>query len=367
MPESSTRWNLLDPERPGRILCGPMRTRMVNIFLAAAALAFAAPAQGADNGGKKEPDKPAAIEKKEPSSYYKPDRKSPAEQLAYADGLLGQNRRAKAGRQYLALVHTWHSSNEAPLALMKFAGMMEDEGDYERAFEEYEYVIRYYGGIVSHQDALDAEFRVANALLGNKKKFLVIFNDESGPDKALPMLKRIIEHGPHWERAAEAQLNIGKIHEQREDYNLAVEAYETVMQNYPDRAEAVEADFRIGNCLFAISEKRVRDERSAQRARTHLQRFIKAHPGSVHGGEVSRRLDALTGKLSRLAYERAVFYDRKTRKPDAAVLAYRDFLNKFPDSSMADSARQRIAELSARSPGGAGTESGENGEPGAGQ
>jgi len=288
----------------------------------------------------------STVEKKTPGRYYTPAKSSPAEQLSYADSLKAKGKNAKAGRLYQSLVHTWHDSEEAPIAQMKFAALMEEKKDYEQAFKEYEYCVRYYSGSISYRDILAAEFRVANAVLGSKPRFLLVFSDDSGPDKALAMFRKIVENGPNWEQAPEAQLIIGRIYEQQEEFADAVREYETLMQNYPNSDEAAEAYYRIGNCLFAIFRKRPRDERSAHRVRAHLQGYLRKYPSGVHGGEVSRRLEVLTGQLAQQAYDRAVFYDKKARKTEAALLAYRDFLNKFPDSAMAESARQRVADLS---------------------
>jgi hypothetical protein len=47
-------------------------------------------------------------------------------------------------------------------------------------------------------------------------------------------------------------------------------------------------------------------------------------------------------------YERACFYDKMRRqKPKAALIAYEEYLAKFPTSDRADRARQRVAALRA--------------------
>jgi hypothetical protein len=46
-----------------------------------------------------------------------------------------------------------------------------------------------------------------------------------------------------------------------------------------------------------------------------------------------------------LYYERAVFYDEAARKPEAAIIAYRDFISLFPSSERRKTAEERIKAL----------------------
>ena len=50
------------------------------------------------------------------------------------------------------------------------------------------------------------------------------------------------------------------------------------------------------------------------------------------------------------AFARAEFYDRVRGKPEAAALAYRRFLERFPDAAEAPRARARLAEIGAALP-----------------
>jgi outer membrane protein assembly factor BamD (BamD/ComL family) len=46
-----------------------------------------------------------------------------------------------------------------------------------------------------------------------------------------------------------------------------------------------------------------------------------------------------------MAYARAQFYDKLSRRPEAALLAYEDFVKNFPSSELAAIAQQRIDQL----------------------
>ena len=52
-------------------------------------------------------------------------------------------------------------------------------------------------------------------------------------------------------------------------------------------------------------------------------------------------------RLAQLAFQQAHFYDRQMHppRPDAAQVAYRDFVRRYPDAERVADARARMAEL----------------------
>lgn len=53
----------------------------------------------------------------------------------------------------------------------------------------------------------------------------------------------------------------------------------------------------------------------------------------------------LVDRLAALSFKKAEFYDTIAKRPDSAILAYTDFVRHYPQSAMAETARQRILEL----------------------
>ena len=87
---------------------------------------------------------------------------------------------------------------------------------------------------------------------------------------------------------------------------------------------------------------------------THGERLFNRpiwHANFTRGGHVADDAALLRLKINRLAgisYERALFYDKDGKRQQSALIAYMDYLNKFPDSDKADSVRKRIDELQAQ-------------------
>ena len=317
-----------------------MRTILYCLALAVALTACSSSA--ADTG------KVAPPEKKRPSLFAQPKKQTSSEQFAYANSLKDAGRIREAARQYSALTHKWADAAEAPAAQMEYARLLEKLRDYSAAFEEYEYLVQNYSSGFPFSEVLESEFRIANVIMTTRHRFLGILPGSPGFETALPLFEKIVLNGPRWSGTSQAQFNIGWIHEQLGAYDLAVAAYELVQQNYSKSASATNAAFQQGHCLYLIAKDRPHEERSSQMARTHLQKILRMYPDHESAGVAATYLAEVSHRLANIAYDRAVFYDKTGLHPKAALLAYTDFVNKFPDSAQAEAARKRIDQLASK-------------------
>lgn len=324
------------------------RTRLWLCFLLLAALAGGPPARAFEDDTKppmEQEQKEGSPKRKRQGFFRQPEKGTPAEQLAYANELRDGNHFRLAIKQYDALVHTWHESPEAPKAQIALARLRELREQYERAFEEYQYLIEYFAGDFDYESVIEAQFRMANALRTVRHGDILFFPGYTRPEDALPKFEQIVKNAPRWKRAPEAQYAIGLIHEDSGEVEEAVAAYETLALLYPESPYAASASLRRAYCLYDIAEGSPRDERSARNALSALSVFLRDHPDDAEAQKVTARLDGLKKRLSEMYYERAEFYDRIAKKPKAARIAYQDYVDNFPNEERTEEARDRIREL----------------------
>jgi TolA-binding protein len=289
-----------------------------------------------------------AIERKERGLLLnRPSKDTPAAQLAYAADLKAAGRLRSATGEYLALVHEWHGSAEAPAAQLEAATLFLARDRLARAFDEFQYLFNFFAGRFPHEAVLDAQFRIANAILTERHMAFLGLKGFTDPQAALPMFRQIARNAPFWKHAAEVQYRVGWILEDTGEDIDAVDAYAIVTQRYPESPFAADAAFRRALCLRRVSLSCPRDETQCRAALSAFAAFVRDYP--QHGGreQAESLREELSEKLASMYYERAVFYDEIARRPKAAVIAYRDFLQKFPLSARAPAATERIAELAA--------------------
>ena len=304
-------------------------------------------AQDAQHAGHEPAPLPAAktkAEKKTPGWFRHPRARTPDEQLKLADELLAAGKKKDAARQYDALVRAWHESAQAPAAQLAYAKLVEDRRDYAGAFDEFQYLVDHFAGRFPFDEALDHQYRIANTVMTQRHGRL-LFGGYRAPERALPYLEQIMKNGPQWRNAAQVQFDIGVINEENKEYDAAIRAYEVIPVSYPDSPLAEEAAFRRAQCLYTVAMATPRHEPGYREAMSALSMFSRDYPRSAQAETAGRNLDQLKEQLAGLYFERAVFYDRISRNPRAAVIAYADFIRNFPTSELAAQASERMDAL----------------------
>lgn len=292
------------------------------------------------------------LARKHPGFWRRPAQETPADQFAYARGLEDAGRRRKAARQYRALVHEWHDTPEAVRAQRAYAGLLEARGKYEAAFEEYQYLVEFYAGRFDYADVLSHQFRIAQEVMNRRYGGLLFLPGFKSPERALPLFEQIAANAPTWSRAPNIQFHIGVIQEDATDYEAAVQSYEKLRQRWPRHELAATAVFRGARCLVSAADRNHRDEQSCHRALEALAGFIRDYPDDPNVAQATADRDRLSQRLSTMHYRKAAYYDTIAHRPEAALIAYADFLRRFPYAEQAEGVSARIRELKAEVGGG---------------
>jgi tetratricopeptide (TPR) repeat protein len=290
---------------------------------------------------------PGGPQRKRPGFWRRPERATPAEQLVHAQALETEGRRRRAARQYRALVHEWHDTPEAIKAQRAYAELLETRGKYDAAFNEFQYLVDFYAGQFDYADVLDHQFRIANEVMTRRYGGLLFLPGFESPERALPLFEQIAKNAPTWGRGPEVQFYIGWILEEDKQYQDAVRAYDKLRQRWPRSELAVTAAFGGARCLVRLADKSTRDEVGCQRALEALAGFIRDYPDDPNVEQATIERDRLNDRLVTMHYERAAYYDLIARKPASALIAYADFLRRFPYADQAEAVSERVRELKA--------------------
>lgn len=308
-------------------------------------------AQSFDNGmppppdGQLAPPKKTATIKRGTTWLVKPQKKTAPEQLAYAEELRQDGRLRAAYRAYNSLVYAWPDTSQAVTAQVACAEVMEERDAYADAFEEYQYLIDRYAGQFDYNAILDRQFGIANHLMTTPRLHFLFFPGFEAPERALPLFTQIVENAPSWDKAPQAQFNIGMIHEKNHDWTEANTAYEILENRYETSPWAEPAGFHSALCLYKESLDRPNDLNACNAARSSLVRFIRTYPNGSEIPEARDDLNALNTRYASLVYERARYYDQIAHRPASALVAYRNFVKQFPTSELAATANARIQAL----------------------
>jgi len=122
----------------------------------------------------------------------------------------------------------------------------------------------------------------------------------------------------------EALLKSATLHQRSEEFDDAVNDFQMLIQKHPKSDKVPEALFAIGAIYLNSKKEYVK----AESVYTKLVMDFPEHP-TAEGA----------------AYQRARIFLEHLHKPDSAIAAYELFLQRYPNSLPASSAKSELADL----------------------
>ena len=288
-------------------------------------------------------DKDTRIPQKGKSFWYSVDEKTPAAQMEYAAKLEALGRQRSARKAYEALVREWPTAPESAQAQLALAHLFEKMQKFDKAFEEYQYLITHFAGHCPYNEVLDRQFRIANYLLhNNTSMFGWLLN---GSDTIRERFEQIVRNAPRSAIAPEVMLIIGSIRVSQQERQEAIAVYDGLLNRFPNSPQATSAAFLAAQCRYELAVKHNYNEPRCREAIAFFKAILTRLPNHPQKVQMTAWLNELTTQLVEQNYQQAVFYDTTQRKPEAAKSAYRRFLTEFADSKYAQQVRDRLTEL----------------------
>jgi outer membrane protein assembly factor BamD len=253
----------------------------------------------------------------------------------------------RAIKAYRSLVKRHPKDALAPGALYREAQLQEQEGEYLRAAELFVKLVEKYPSSPHFDEAIEAQFRIGEMYLGGKKKRVLGIPFGSSLDNAVTIFAAVVRTAPYGKYTARAQFDIGLAREKQGASEAAIQAYQAVVDKFPDEPIAADAQYQLGYIWFKATRTGTQDAAAASNARTAFQDFLFRHPNSEKAAQARKNLELLEHKQTTNSYGVAKFYD-KQKYYRAAVIYYNEVIRQQPGSTESDRAKKRIDQLRAK-------------------
>jgi outer membrane protein assembly factor BamD len=254
----------------------------------------------------------------------------------------------RAIRAYADIVRHHPKDALAPGALYRGAQLQEQQHNYFTAADSYRLLVERYAGSPHFDDAIEAQFRIGEMFLaGKKKKILGVVAYGNSLDRAVTIFANIVRTAPYGKYTARAQFNIGLAREKQNVPEMAIEAYQAVVNKFPNEPVAADAQYQIGYIWLMAARKGTTDAAATANAKTAFQDFLLHYPHSEKAAQARADLALLEHKETTSSYEVAKFYD-KQKYYRAAVIYYNEVIRQQPGSTESNLAKKRIDQLRAK-------------------
>src|SRR5262245_7745611 len=257
----------------------------------------------------------------------------------------GDNKRAI--KAYKSLVKRHPKDALAPTALFRAAQLQEQTNQYTPAADSYLQLVEKYASSAHFDDAIEGQFRIGEIYLNGKKLKLLGIPIASALDRAVTIFANVVRTAPYGRYTARAQFDIGLAREKQGANDAAIQAYQAVVDKFPNEPIAVDAQYQIGYIWFTASQRGTNDAAAANNAKTAFQDFLFHYPKSEKAAQAHKNLDILEHKQTTDSFKVAKFYD-KQKYYRAAVIYYNEVIRQQPGSDQSDKAKKRIDQLRAK-------------------
>jgi outer membrane protein assembly factor BamD len=260
-------------------------------------------------------------------------------QVAEKDGNL-----KRAIRAYKTLVKRHPKDALAPGALFHAAELQEKLQQYLSAAESFRTVVEKYPSSAHFDEAIEAQFRIGELYLAGKKLKFMGISIGNALDKAVDVFAAVVRTAPYGKYTARAQFDIGLAREKQGLNDAALQAYQAVIDKFPNEPVAADAQYQIGYIWFTAARSGTKDVAATKNAKTAFQDFLYHYPHSEKTAQARSNLDLLGHKETTSSFQVAKFYD-KQKNYRAAVIYYNEVIRQQPGSNESERAKKRIDQL----------------------
>ena len=258
-----------------------------------------------------------------------------------------ENNLKRAIRAYKTLVKRHPKEALAPTALFRAAQLQEQTHQYTPAADSYLQLVEKYASSAHFDEAIEGQFRVGEIFLNGKKLKVLGIPVASALDRAVTIFANVVRTAPYGRYTARAQFDIGMAREKQGANDAAIQAYQAVVDKFPNEPIAVDAQYQIGYIWFTAAQLGTNDAAAAGNAKTAFQDFLFHYPKSEKAAQARKDLDILEHKQTNNSFKVAKFYD-KQKYYRAAVIYYNEVIRQQPGSEESNQAKKRIDQLRAK-------------------
>ena len=253
----------------------------------------------------------------------------------------------RAIRAYKTLVKHHPKDALAPTAVYRAAQLLEQTHQYTPAADSYLHLVERYPSSAHFEDAVEGQFRIGEIYLNGKKLKVLGIPVASALDRAVTIFANVVRTAPYGRYTARAQFDIGMAREKQGANDAAIQAYQAVVDKFPNEPMAIDAQYQIGYIWFTSAQLGTNDAAAANNAKTAFQDFLFHYPKSEKAAQARKNLDILEHKQTNNSFKVAKFYD-KQKYYRAAVIYYNEVIRQQPGSQESNEAKKRIDQLRAK-------------------
>ncbi|MGB0766996.1 MAG: outer membrane protein assembly factor BamD, partial [Phycisphaeraceae bacterium] len=221
-------------------------------------------------------------------------------------------------------------------ALLLKADAIAAQGDYYRSLTDYELVIGLYPGTEQYRVAIEREYDIAKLFTGGllRKGRWVGIRLFDADDTGIELLIRVQERLPGSALGERASIDIGDYYFDEGDMEMASEAYDLFLLNYPESRQREWAMLRLIQASLAKYKGPEFDPSGLTDAAQRLREYQRDYPAAAEKIGAEALMVRIDESLAKKKLVTARWYEKRGQRR-GAITMYRNVIRDYPGSSAA--------------------------------
>ncbi len=249
---------------------------------------------------------------------------------------------------YKRVYKKFGSSVFAAEALFRSAHLYEQRRQYTNAFRNLQRIVTEHPNFPRFKEVLGAQYQIANALAeGKRPRYFGIIPGFKQRDKGIEDYEILVSNAPYSEYAPLALMNTAKVQSEFGDKDMAIDALDRMINNYPDNFLTADAYLKLASAQAEITQGPPYDQASTQQAMTYYQDYLILYPGESDASVATKGYNDTRTMLAESKMTIGDFYFFKRNNRVAAKVFYNEAITIHPDSPVSERARKLLARIEA--------------------
>ena len=250
---------------------------------------------------------------------------------------------------YIKVSKKYPNSIYAPEALYRAGKLRLARRQYYDAFAAFQELISRYPNHQRFNEVIGLEYRIASDLLdGMRPRIWGFIPGPTGRTTGIGYLEFVLINAPYSDYAPLALMNIARGHQQRKETELAIDALDRLINNYPQSLLTADAYYKLAQTHASLVDGPYYDQASTKEAITYYEDFMILFPNDVNIAKAAKGLDEMKRMLAESKMKIGDFYFYKRDNYLAARVFYNEAITSYPDSDVAKRAKTQLAKVEAK-------------------
>ncbi|MEX2045460.1 MAG: outer membrane protein assembly factor BamD, partial [Opitutus sp.] len=252
-------------------------------------------------------------------------------------------------RGYTNVSKRYPNSIYAPEALHRIARLHLVRKNYDKAFTAFQEILVRYPNTKRFDEIIGEQYRIASAMLDGARSRMIfgLLPGFTQREKAIQYFEHILSNAPYSDYAPLSLMNIARGHQRLDHVVEAIDALDRMINNYPQSLLAPDAYLKLAQTHASLVDGPYYDQASTKESITYFTDFMLLFPGDGSIAAAETGLDGMKNMLAESKMKIADFYFLKRSNVRAARVFYNEAITAYPDSPIANRAKERLAEVEA--------------------